>query len=355
MKEVKLCAKCILPETLPDISFNEQGVCHLCAENQSISLLGEAKLEEILHSKKGESYDCVVPLSGGKDSTYILYYVTKVLNLRAVAVNYDSAFQADMAIENMKNICAKLNVPLIVNHAGYKLQEKMLKEMMLVSETVGSFHGVCGNCGTNIKTSAINTAKKYKVPFVFLGGSKNEDYHGAGPIRIRKLLTRVPKRTALKILLHFSKYFYLSTRQRMQMKVPLKYRLRPWAYITISYEEPSGTQPRFINFWDYMEWDPLKITKVLEEQLGWKHPGAREGRFDCLLHPLVNHAWLQAYGISADGLIYANLVRSNRFSREDAILRENSIKGTAEKDCREVIEKLGLKPYKMPVIKAKDA
>jgi hypothetical protein len=360
MKEIKLCTKCILPETLPNISFNEQGVCNFCLDRQPSSVLGETKLKEIVYSKKGDTYDCVVPISGGKDSTYILYYAVKILNLRAIAVNYDSGVQANLAMENIKNTCARLNVPLVVIKADYKTQVKMLKEMLLVSQSLGAFYGFCGNCGTNIKTVAINTAKKYKVPFILSGGTSSEQLRGAFVTSIRKTIRRAPKRTALVILLRFMKYFYLSTRQRMQMKVPLKYRFRPRAHMHITNNETfpnkgtEGNETRFINIYDYIEWDPLKTVSLLEEQIGWKHPSEREGRFDCLVHCMGNHKWLQECGVSSDGMIYSRLVSTNHMSREDAISRENNVKETVEKECLEIIEKLGLTRYRMPSIRRID-
>jgi hypothetical protein len=360
MKEIKTCSKCILPETFPNISFNAEGVCNFCLNRQPGSLLGEAKLKEILYSKKGKTYDCVIPISGGKDSTYILYYAVKILNLRAIAVNYDSGVQADLAMENTKGACARLNVPLIVSKADYKTQVKMLRETLHVSESIRFFYGFCGNCGTNIKTAAINIAKKYKVPFILCGGTSSEGLRGTYVTSIHKTLRRIPKRTALKILLRFVKYYYLSIRQRMQMKVPLEYRFRPRRHMHITNNETfpnkgaPGNETKFINIYDYVGWDPLSTASFLEEQIGWKHPSEREGRFDCLVHCLGNHNWLQRCGISSDGVIYSKLVSLNRMSREDAISRENKVKETVEKECQEIIEKLGLTGYKIPLLRRTD-
>lgn len=75
------CTKCILPDTFPGIHFNDDSVCNYCLEFRSVQKgIGKAKLLQLLssHPKRGK-YDCVVPISGGKDSTFILYYVVKEL------------------------------------------------------------------------------------------------------------------------------------------------------------------------------------------------------------------------------------------------------------------------------------
>jgi len=63
------CSRCVLPETYPGITFDESGVCHLCNSYQKYQLAGEEALHRHLESKKGEKYDCLITLSGGRDSS----------------------------------------------------------------------------------------------------------------------------------------------------------------------------------------------------------------------------------------------------------------------------------------------
>ena len=80
---MKRCIKCILPEVYPNIAFDNEGVCNYCKERQTIQYLGSSKLEETLAQFKssGGKYDCLIPISGGKDSTYVLYQISKVYNM----------------------------------------------------------------------------------------------------------------------------------------------------------------------------------------------------------------------------------------------------------------------------------
>jgi len=143
---MKRCKLCILPSSFPNIKFNKDGICDHCLNHKENSYKGKLSLEKIVESYKNKvkKYNCVIPISGGKDNTFILYYAVRILNLKPIAMNYDSDFQTRLAKENVKSICEKLNVPLIIKKTN-KINKKILKEALLISETLGSFFGICGN------------------------------------------------------------------------------------------------------------------------------------------------------------------------------------------------------------------
>ena len=123
MDTEKRCRRCIMPATFPGITFNRQGVCNFCASYVPRPALGKEKLREVLTAQSGTSYDCLVPVSGGKDSTYLLYYAIKVLGLSVIAFNYDSGFQLQLARENeyrgrlSERIEQRISAVLLVNTA----------------------------------------------------------------------------------------------------------------------------------------------------------------------------------------------------------------------------------------------
>ncbi|MEW6079440.1 MAG: hypothetical protein AB1724_16660, partial [Thermodesulfobacteriota bacterium] len=104
---VRRCSTCILPESYPGIQFNEKGECHLCTGYQKPATKGEDALHRLLTSRKGSRYDCLVTLSGGRDSSYVLYYAVKVLGLNTLALNYDNGFRHPQALANMKTACER--------------------------------------------------------------------------------------------------------------------------------------------------------------------------------------------------------------------------------------------------------
>ena len=68
--DIPRCSCCILPKTYPEITFNNEGVCNYCLtkNDNDLKVKGEDALKNILKNKKGIQYDCIVPVSGGKDS-----------------------------------------------------------------------------------------------------------------------------------------------------------------------------------------------------------------------------------------------------------------------------------------------
>jgi hypothetical protein len=110
-------------------------------------------------------------------------------------------------------------------------------------------------------------------------------------------------------------------------------------------------QIKVIYLFDYIKYDPIKIIQTLKKESKWKTPINKNDRFDCLLHPFINHHTLQLLGISGDGYVYSNLVRNGILSRNEALLKEKHIEMAVDKECRNIINELGLEDYKMPIIK----
>jgi hypothetical protein len=343
--EINRCTRCILPDTFPGITFDHKGVCNFCSDHQIISALGEAKLLDELPTQRDSIYDCIVPISGGKDSTYVLYYAVKKLNLRVIAVNYDSGFQSNLARENIRNICNKLSVPVVIITADYKTHLKMLGEILHISEVMGMYFHTCMNCEVNIRSSVFNTAIEYDIPYILYGDSKLEGIEMQPFLGRKAFLSRIPKSKAPKLFFHLVKYSLYSTLQRKQTRVPGKYRYQPFGHFPFP---ESG--PKVIHFFDYIEWNSIEKGKFLSEKLEWKSPESHNDRFDCLLHCFGNHHWLQQCGISVDGYTYSTMIRANRMKRDDAILRENAIIAGTENDCMEVIKKAGLVDFVTPNI-----
>lgn len=271
LASMKYCKNCIMPENYPGISINREGICNFCVGYEPRGYLGKERLVELLNSteKRGE-YDCIVPLSGGKDSTYILYYATKELGLRCIAVSYDSGFQIGIAKENVRKACEILGVPLVLKRSPGDVESKFLTETLLLSRGLGFFLSVCGNCEVILRTVSIHVARAHGVPFVLWGSSALEspdrdDYEryrlGKRPevslapssIETRvflKVLTKIfptisantlsnfrqvledPRKRIHKAVFqigyHSVRYALLLIMQRVLMGVPLKYALIPY-------------------------------------------------------------------------------------------------------------------------------
>ena len=101
---LKTCSKCDLPETYETIEFNKKNVCNICTgtsyKNEEIDWSKrKEKLNQIISNHKNKSnYDCIVPFSGGKDSTFQLYYLMKEYNLKPLVIRFNHGFLRETTI-----------------------------------------------------------------------------------------------------------------------------------------------------------------------------------------------------------------------------------------------------------------
>ena len=111
-KGKKICSRCIYDETVDQITFDDEGVCNYCHQvDELVALYGtgmlkgqktfESYVKEIKRAGKKNKYDVIVGVSGGTDSSYMLYLSIK-LGLRPLAVHYDNTWNTSIATENIK-------------------------------------------------------------------------------------------------------------------------------------------------------------------------------------------------------------------------------------------------------------
>ncbi|MFY9107285.1 hypothetical protein [Aliarcobacter cryaerophilus] len=119
---LKVCTNCIYDERVASISFDENGICNYCHQLGSLKKeygTGEEKgqkkfaklIEEIKKAGKGKKYDCIVGVSGGTDSSYMLY-LAKQWGLRPLAVHYDNTWNSAIATENIRKVLTALDIDL---------------------------------------------------------------------------------------------------------------------------------------------------------------------------------------------------------------------------------------------------
>jgi hypothetical protein len=109
---LRRCRRCVLPETMPFVDFDEEGVCAYCRNHRPLELHGHDALEAIVapHRSKNGRPDCIVGVSGGRDSMYGLHYIKCVLRMNPVAYTYDWGMVTDLARRNVSRICGKLGI-----------------------------------------------------------------------------------------------------------------------------------------------------------------------------------------------------------------------------------------------------
>lgn len=140
---MKICTRCIYDERVPKIVFNADGVCNYCIQSDNLKRdyntgndIGEKYFQDIVEQikidGKGKKYDCVVGVSGGVDSSFMVHMCVE-LGLRPLAVHYDNTWDTAIATENIRKILAKLNVDLYTHVVDNKESDDIFRSFFLAN------------------------------------------------------------------------------------------------------------------------------------------------------------------------------------------------------------------------------
>ena len=134
---MKKCTKCGLPETYETIEFENDGACNICHQqtfrNDEVDWdYRKSLLKDLIKDYKGKyRYDCIVPFSGGKDSTFTLYYLVKELGLKPLVVQFDHGFMRPNLLKNNERIFKQLGVDVHSFTPNWKLVKRLMLESLI--------------------------------------------------------------------------------------------------------------------------------------------------------------------------------------------------------------------------------
>ena len=135
--ELQRCNRCVLPETHETIVFDEEGVCNICRQHEYKQKqvdwdTKKKELNELIETYRGKyEYDCIVPFSGGKDSTWTLYYLVKECGLKPLVVRFDHGFLRSIVLENTTRVIRKLGVAFHHFTPSWNVVRKLMLQAFL--------------------------------------------------------------------------------------------------------------------------------------------------------------------------------------------------------------------------------
>lgn len=336
------CARCLLPSTYPGITFDSHGVCTHCRAHAPRDPLGEDLLLERLRSRKGEKYDCVVGISGGKDSCYVAYLAKKQYGLRVLAVCYDFPFMVDLARRNVRTVCDSLGIELIVVESRRDVERSFMRDHLTALSATGTTWGQCMFCHYGIHAILSRTARTRSIPFVLSGVTSSEVWWDPGS-RAR-ILAKHLKGLSLadKALfgLYESRAYLKLVEHRRQFPSPGNSRFDAYRHPRADVDGPES-----IRVFDYVAWDQDLIETTLREETGWQKPDRLlSWRYDCVLEPLLDYTYKREFGISSAGLYLCDLIRSGGIAREEALALLEEIEDQSRLDAclRDVLDSLDI-------------
>lgn len=178
--QLKYCKKCLFPETKPDLHFNEEGICSACiaAEEKKTGIDWEQRGKDFFTivnkyrlGKDQIGYDCLIPVSGGKDSTYQVYFMKVVCGMNPLCVCFETTKVTKLGQRNLKNI-SKMGVDVIHFHKNYNVYRSMVIEgFKRVGDEMWPNH-------IGIFTFPIRIATMMKIPLVIWGENSQQEYGG---------------------------------------------------------------------------------------------------------------------------------------------------------------------------------
>ena len=124
--KLKRCTKCILPETMPFIHFDQEGVCNYCNnyKTRNTPKPKEEFFELVAKYRRNGTADCIVPFSGGRDSCYGLHLIYHELKMKPITYTYDWGMVTDLGRRNIRLMCSRLGVENIIVAADISKKRK---------------------------------------------------------------------------------------------------------------------------------------------------------------------------------------------------------------------------------------
>ncbi len=315
----KVCTRCVLPASYPGLTFNDQGVCSFCLEYEKWCdywKLGIDERRENLNKiveeakNKHKEFDALIPLSGGKDSTYVLYIAKKELGLNCLAYTADNGFLSKHARVNIDKACQKLGV----EHFYYRFNPQLMKKLYRLFVQKTGYP--CTVCMRMMGVGIAKIADLYKIPLVITGssprtelmGTKEMSEHGS-IAHFRGVLKNEP------ILKECNRALddYCLRRKIGHVLFKLTGRKHLFTYA-------------WFNLAEYVEWNYENILKTIRQELEWQSPQETE-HMDCLIHPIQNYIQLRRFpDLSIERMTYARLIMAGQMTRQEALERLKSSK-----------------------------
>jgi len=276
--DLQKCTRCGLPETYETIEFDSMGVCNICLQhtfkNESINWTERREmLEYLVSGHRGKTqYDCLVPFSGGKDSTFTLLYLVKELKLKPLVVQFNHGFLRPGVLANNERTFKQLGVDVLSFTPNWRVVKLLMKESLVRK---GDF---CWHCHTGIFSYPMHVAVRHEVPLVFWGEPSSEytAYYDYRSNEIEKVDEE-----------RFNRYVNLGlTGEDMREIISENQNVDPRdfePYIYPKSEDLKKAGIQSVTLGSFIPWNTRTQSERIKDELGWEGDeveGMPPGRFD---------------------------------------------------------------------------
>ncbi|EMN0395308.1 N-acetyl sugar amidotransferase [Citrobacter freundii] len=332
-REYQVCTRCVMDTTDSSITFDEHGVCDHCLDfetnvkpNWHTDERGKRELDNIIHKikedGKGRDFDCIMGMSGGADSSYLLHVVVKEYGLRPLVFHVDGGWNSQIAVNNINVMIDKLGLDLyteVINWEEMKDFQLAYFKSGLSNIDVPQDHAFVA--------TLYNFAEKYNIKYILNGGNISTEcvrnplewlYYGTDMAQIKDIRRQfgkssMPTYPFSSVLRH---KVYLRYIKRVQVVKPL-------------------------NYFPYVKEEAMQL---LADEYGWQpYP---QKHFESRFTKFYEGYWLpKKFGYDTRKVQYSSLILTGQMTREDALekLKEPAIpESEARHDFEYIATKLGI-------------
>lgn len=323
VRKLRRCTKCLLPETFPFIEYDHQGVCNYCNNykpQDKIQPIENLKALVEPYRRKDGKPDCIVPFSGGRDSTYSLHIIKKELGLNPIAFTYDWGMVTDLARRNIARVCGKLGVENIIVSADMHWKRENIRKNIqawLKYPSLGMIplfmagdkyffyytNRLKKQTGINLNIWGINNLENTEFKVGFAGLPPEFDK--------RRIYS-------LSILNQLKLFGYVGSNL-----------IRSPGYINQSIFDSLGSfASRYIapkrdyyHLFDYYRWDENEINSLLLKEYNWETAIDTQStwRIGDGTASFYNYIYYTVTGFSENDTFRSNQIREGMLSREEAM------------------------------------
>ncbi len=325
IRNLRRCRKCVLPETMPFIEFDDNGVCNYCKTYKKVEYRGKDALnswkEEYLKNNENKS---MVAFSGGRDSSYGLHYFVKEMGIKPIVYCYDWGMVTDLARRNQSRMCSQLGIEFVLVSADIKKKRENIRKNILawLKQPILGMVPLFMAGDKHYFYYANKICKDYHLQHVLLASNPYEKTHfkpgfcGVKPDILNMVdngldIERLRRKDVIKLasfyggqFLKNNKYFNSSILDTISAAASF--------YVILH---------NYFRLFDYVPWDEKTVDKVLKEEYAWECADDTEStwRIGDGTVPFYNYIYCLVTGFTENDTFRSNQIREGILTREEAL------------------------------------
>lgn len=351
------CTTCLMPTSTTDLTFDEHGTCSLCNELSAQPSLAptqrhqgslEQTIADLKRRGRGRRYDCLVGLSGGKDSVYLLSVLRRRHGLRCLAAYYRTPFTPQTIDDNVRRITSALDVDLVEmdlpqDHHTAVASDFVKEWGHTRDQTIVNL--ACVPCKM-LHRELFAIARERGVTTIVHGDNHYEHAHiAAGQLRSNRLDRYALSTNVLRVFMIGKRGVSAVYKHPMILgHLPLVFKgsvlyLNPYtAYLRLRYRDID-----VLNYFDVGEWNEEECDAALND-MGWELPAGLSSskKADCSFAHLKNLMTAESAGADYFDCLFSNLVRYGVLERSEGLERLQTEGTVPQEHVDKVCEMLGV-------------